>query len=452
MAVYGKFRTSKKFDKSISNAQSNILKILFFLIIAFYFYYEGFFTREKKIQIASNDAVNTIRYAEEPVSEAKESFDPPKESLSAPKLDAAKLETLFKTMDLGRYPSPKYGGIYRYESIKCRDMDNKAGSHQMLAYNFSKLYQNKKVGIVIAGNAGLPGGQIAAHYNFRNPNQRYGGIQGLHPNRRLKYLLKRKNSTSQQDGQEENILTDWLLASIRGLSRYENKGGEIDLGKLTLAEFNERFTKNGQDRDFDRYVEIAKAFKKINKKWGLKKYETLIDYTETMTIQGIDYYNNNPPDNSEIYRLAYILNSQPLRANINENIMTETFDVSLIWTFGPQANLEKALKKSKKSLGRTFERHLDPTALDSSDAFKITFKRFVKRIQVAYEAALDIAIEHGVEILILPRLSGGIYAGPFFDTIQGEYDDIIQNVLQSPPHGSPSSAPRSKYFFRVCYL
>lgn len=312
-----------------------------------------------------------------------------------------------KHLSEGTYPEPKGSG--KHDPFRDCRFDE---AHQKTAKRYYISHPSSKIGLVLAANSGVAGGDLGKHFLLHD------SVPGD--------ILKKKMKT-----QEENVLQNWFH-------------GSWILGRSANDTMN-----------------------LIINKWGFDdpsqgEHETPI----FMTKQGKNY-NDAKKEDYEIFRDAWILPNQPLTVN-KEDDKEKPFFVDLIFAAGPNANEENGKKWG--SMKKTF---IESVANAEDYAY------FERMVIVAFESAMDIAIKNNVDILILPKISGGIYGGnPIIeglqqiwdkdkrslfrkgrrpmthrDKIENKYPDIVKSLLEKPPHHHPINEDHYKrkyYFKRVC--
>ena len=222
-----------------------------------------------------------------------------------------------------------------------------------------KYARNFKVGIMVAANSGKPGG---------------GCSDGK----------KVKNINAYNKGQEEDIVSNWLLTAH---PKNPNKQWEL--------------------------------FKRIKDEWGLL-------WTGNMTKQLVDYVNTV---RAEDYRKpCFFLADQQLSPKIYEGKVkkfdhTRKYTASLVFVAGPNV-----------SEGRTFDGSMTRTrnrkCMDDYNFFK-------ECIANALYAGLVEMFNNRIQIALVARLSTGIYADytdkkgkNYKISINSDFDEILNNVLQ----------------------
>ena len=243
------------------------------------------------------------------------------------------------------------------------------GTSQALASKYHKA--GKKVAIMIAGNAGLPGGGLG--------NENTTGLK-----KKWEKIKESKYPT-----QEENVLVDWL------------KWAES----------------NGEDPDSYFKAKLGSA-----RTWGLLYNPR--NALSKKTVQGNDYtlplVRRDGTDRSDYYDFAHSLP--------DEGILYEgtSVPVQLVFVFGPNVAAGTKDGNGMRSMYRT--RVTDYRFDDHYWAFR-------KSVYKALRAGMLEMAMAGTEVGILARVSGGIYAGKgrTRKSINEEYPWIIEQIIADEP-------------------
>ena len=275
------------------------------------------------------------------------------------------------------------------------------------------------------GNSGRPGGSIYKPW-FSSPQQR---LQGVHPGHRT---------------QEHSILSSWLV------------GSERPAPHISLAENGILFPRQTYENMEDRFLRC------LHRKWGMVEndvtaFEGFIDYagspcnTHTWpddvrqrwlaTRQGVDYVHTEKPLD---YGDAWILPDADLCVDLSDGGTTgwrfwkldQIARTTLIFVAGPNASLRRG-KHMMCSMLRTQNRlcvtectllnqpFLQGAAVEEVAPF------FVACVRAAMRAGLDAAIEAGIDVIVLARISGGNYAGPLRGKMTQEfYRKLVEDLLK----------------------
>ena len=278
------------------------------------------------------------------------------------------------------YPYPKYvdKSLGLIVDFKCR-------TGQMCGLIAS---EDGKVGIMIAGNSGLALGALA--YQYPKPD------------------LKKQYRT-----QEEDVLQDWLVASM-------------NMKKSVQATMDLVYCKWGMVHPKDCV-------------WGSGPPP---DDVRFRTMQGIDYHNL-PREAANAFRESWFLEDQYMGIK-GRNI----YKTTLVWVAGPQANPDMGTPDG--TMHRTFVKSVSGHG---------AYKYFLKMVRAALEAAFDTMIKLEVDIPIVAAISTGVYAGVHgnqYTEINGRkklqtpgrinqhFIELVRNVLAGKPKGS--NYPRKDYF------
>lgn len=266
----------------------------------------------------------------------------------------------------------------------------------------------KKIGVMVAGNSGLPGGNV--------------GKKGTD------VTLNHDNINANHTTQEEDIVSTWLTATCFS----------------TNLEIGSEECKTIQTNEFDI----------IKKQWGFEDLKPLpmdkqgppIPTTHFLTIQKMIYSPNNQDKNA--YADAWVVRDAMLTKKIMRNpgkqnkgtfSTEEIYPATLVFVAGPNAG-------AKGSDGGSMTRTLNTSAADNYDLFK-------EQIKGAVRAGLDAMIMEGVDIAIVAGVSTGIYAGKHKTQINDEFVNIINKILEEdmPKTKSGYRYERRDYFDKVIY-
>ena len=300
---------------------------------------------------------------------------------------------------------------------------------------------------MIAGNSGRPGGSIYKPW-FSSPQQR---LQGVHPGHRT---------------QEESILSSWLV------------GSERTAPHISLAENGIQFPRQTYENMEDRFLRC------LHRKWGMvendvKAFKGFIDedgrpITDPSrwpddvrqrwlaTMQGVDYVNTQHAGD---YEEAWTLPDADLCVDESDGgpsgwrvfKLDKIVRTTLIFVAGPNASngwghnmmgsvlrtrnkrcIDEASSTSNVELRRTAS-GLEVNNIEKAAPF------FVSCVRNAMRAGLDAAIEAGIDVIVLARISGGIYAGAWRDKMTREfYRKLVEDLLEEEvvvTVASPSITP-----------
>lgn len=243
------------------------------------------------------------------------------------------------------------------------------GTSQALASKYHKA--GKKVAIMIAGNAGLPGGGLG--------NEEATGLK----------KEWEEIKTKDYPTQEENVLVDWL------------KWAES----------------NGKDPDSYFKTKLGSP-----RKWGLLYNPRNV--LSKKTVQGDDFslplVRRDGTDRSDYYDFAHSLP--------DEGILYEgtSVPVQLVFVFGPNVAAGTKDGDGMRSMYRTRV---------TNYRFDDHYSAFRKSVFKALRAGMLEMAMAGTEVGILARVSGGIYAGKGRTRkfINEEYSWIIEQIIADEP-------------------
>jgi hypothetical protein len=255
------------------------------------------------------------------------------------------------------------------------------------------MVKDRRVGIVVAANSGRPGGSIGW-------GDGSGGVS-------LEHLHARHKT------QEEDIVSNWLLT--HAFNQCGSMVGEQQLD--TTA--------------------VAVAFSGICNAWGLSSRSLLGGNT---TLQGVDYTKTKSPmDYADVWTVQNIQLSckcESVRDQHQWFDHSDQFTASLYFCAAPNVS-QPGQATPFGSVARTFN------PLAHSDA-----NMFFGGVKCALRAALFAMALDKVQVVLLPLLGGGVYAGPWGDGYQGKFLDIVREVLREPLHAS-SCTSLSEHFVDV---
>lgn len=282
------------------------------------------------------------------------------------------------------------------------------GGMATAGYQINQNQPNKKIGAMIAGNSGLPGGDVCKELDNGK-------------------IIENKVNPDYTT-QEEDMVSCWFTAT-----------------------YAKNRTKSSKE---DTYTDLFK--KNLKNKWGMKDKNG----TNYETKQGIIYFNN--PD-MEIYKHvlgevhdAILCKKEKLAPTQSRTNMKpkykfntrDTYKANLVFVGGPNANPTLG-RDATSTTKRTYNEH----AFNDYDTFKEGVKNAVK-------GALDRMIDMDVHFALVARVSCGIYAPglskfngsttmfPLKDwkeRINDEFPKIVQELLDEDYKGGY----RGNFFERV---
>lgn len=152
---------------------------------------------------------------------------------------------------------------------------------------------------------------------------------------------------------------------------------------------------------------VNNTFRKINGKWGL------LHDSGFETVQNVDYCNTCTPQ--DYCRPAFIVNNAMVSdasANYTKNMF-----ITLVFVAGPNAS-------KKGSPSGSMQRTANKLAQNDYEFFK-------KCIAVTLGAMIDAMILDAVQFALIGRVSTGIYAGIHEASIEKEWFNILDKVLDA---------------------
>ena len=254
--------------------------------------------------------------------------------------------------------------------------DEEPGTSQDLAQKYNK--EGKKVGIMIAGNAGRPGGALG--------KLDASGLEGHWS----------KIKTKHYSTQEESVLVDWIKASEKNWTRR---------------------------RDFNAHI-FFKSKLGNPQTWGMQ--DTSEGSLSVKTIQGWDYtlplYNDTKKNfRHHYYRFVKVLDNELMMGSDEE-----VFPASLFFVFGP--NVAAGHKSKYSTMLRTKVEGYDETNEKHYMGFRLAVK-------TALAEGMEAMFNAGCQVGILARVSGGIYSGKGRTNrrINAEYQSIVEEIIGENP-------------------
>jgi hypothetical protein len=255
-------------------------------------------------------------------------------------------------------------------------------------------------GILIAGNAGLPGGELG---------KREGWSGKILDGRGTFWSEPRYYTT-----QEESVVNSWFHAT-QLLDRNVQKVFRHNIGD------------KGRGPD--------------GRPWGLRYTDEPLNGNRdisTATLQGHDYTESfsdrEPGDHIIKYAFCHHVRNQQIAHYRNYKLCSDPirFETSLYFTFGPNV----AAVGRDANLG-TMARTLVSDYNHDDPYHYYIFRECVKQ---SFKTSLEMMNNDGIEVPILCRVSGGIYSGVGTKThtkINREYEAIINEIIQENIQENP---------------
>jgi hypothetical protein len=262
------------------------------------------------------------------------------------------------------------------------------------------LDPSTKVGIMIAGNAGRPGGLTG-----RMDGTGIDNIEAL-----SQHFMDNRYRTI-----EESVVASWMAAE------YFNPSSD-NLHNIFRRTLGDEFKTNPKyGSDLNDVGQIA-----VDRPWGMLE----ISSTNPETIQGIDFTLVLDP---ELYKFAYSLRDVPIIDNTITRIPgcsgLSVRKVDLVFVYGPNVGFTG---KTRTGSGQR--------TLVSSYQEPGEYNIFKQAIMVAIRTGLEKMITDGVTVALVARVSCGIYAGRrgsyTRNRINQEFTDIVNYILsmEYPPN------------------
>ena len=310
-----------------------------------------------------------------------------------------------------------------------------AGATQV-AYDLSTASgQDLKIGVMVAGNSGRPGGAIYRPWKS-SPQQR---LEGVHPGHRT---------------QEENVVAAWLVGSERTAPQQLSPAW-VQLRRETFANMEARF-RHCLHRKWGMVEDDVRAFEAFIHRDGRSTVEPIrwpedVRQRWLATRQGVDYVNT---ENADDYGDAWTLPDADLCVDMSDGgihgwrffKLDQIVETTLIFVAGPNASSPLGNHMMGSKLRTQNKRCIDETTshitrlrtasgqeVDTLEEapFEETAPFFVACVRAAMRAGLDAAIEAGIDILLLARISGGRYAGAWVGAMtQDFYRKLVEDLLE----------------------
>ena len=318
-------------------------------------------------------------------------------------------------------------GVRRLEFVE-GPMDT-AGSTQV-AYNVRAGHGfDLSIGVMVAGNSGRPGGAIFKHW-LASPEQR---LHGVHPGHR---------------SQEESVVAAWLVGSERSAPQ-QLRADRRQLRRQTSANMEARFLHclhgkwgmmENDVRAFDGFIERDGRPTSEPSRWPEDVRQRWL-----ATRQGVDYVHSQMQGD---YADAWILPDADLCVDVSDGGTTgwrfykldHVVTTTLIFVAGPNASpalgnhmMGSMLRTQNKRCMDEIISHdnrLRTASGQEVNTLEEAAPFFVACVREAMRAGLDAAIEAGIDVIVLARISGGIYAGAWRGKMTKEfYRKLVEDLL-----------------------
>ena len=301
-----------------------------------------------------------------------------------------------------------------------------AGSTQV-AYLYSERPGGKdlSIGVMVAGNSGRPGGAIYKPW-FASPEQR---LHAVRPGHRT---------------QEESIMAAWLVGSER--TAPQQLRSECDqLRRWAYENMEKRFLRclhsqwgmvENHVNAFEGFIDRAGEPIAPPPEWPHGVRQRWL-----ATRQGVDYVNTQHEGD---YGDAWALPDADLCVDKSDGGTTgwrffkldQIVRTTLIFVAGPNASL-----RNSKHMMCSMLRTQNQLCVNECTLLRQPFVQgaaveevapfFVACVRAAMRAGLDAAIEAGIDVIVLARISGGNYAGPLRGKMTQEfYRKLVEDLLK----------------------
>ena len=311
-----------------------------------------------------------------------------------------------------------------------------AGCTQVAYREWTASGQVSRIGVMIAGNSGRPGGSIYKPW-FSSPQQR---LQGVHPGHHT---------------QEESILSSWLVGSERTAPHISLAENGIQFPRQTYENMEDRFLRC-LHRKWGMVEDDVRAFEGFIDRYGRSTVEPIrwpddVRQRWLATRQGVDYVNT---ENADDYGDAWSLPDADLCVDVSDGgpvgwrffKLDKIVKTTLIFVSGPNASPARGNHMMGSMLRTQNKRVLDETTshftmLRTASGQRVNTLQnaaieeaapfFVACVRAAMKAGLDAAIEAGIDVIVLARISGGIYAGAWRGKMTREfYRKLVEDLLE----------------------
>ena len=330
--------------------------------------------------------------------------------------------------------SVETAGVRRLEFV---EGPKDTASSTQVAYNFRTCaaYKDLSIGVMIAGDSGRPGGAIYKPW-FASPQQR---LQGVSPGHRT---------------QEECIVAAWLVGSERSAPhQLYSEFGQVR--RWTCENMEKRFL-HGLHSQWGMVENDVRAFDGFINRDGWptsqpSRWPEDVRQRWLATRQGVDYMNT---ENADDYGDAWTLPDADLCVDMSDGgiygwrffKLGQIVETTLIFVAGPNASSplgnhmmgSKLRTQNKRCMDETTS-HITTLRTASGQEvntleeapFEDTAPFFVACVRAAMRAGLDAAIEAGIDILLLARISGGRYASAWVGAMtQDFYRKLVEDLLK----------------------
>lgn len=238
-----------------------------------------------------------------------------------------------------------------------------------------KMKDTKKIGIMVAGNSGRPGGGVG---------------RGLENVPTIDHTTAFSGYDGQLTTQEESIVGEWLY-----------------------GEFPEK-------RDNAMRESLFRST--ICGMWGQTQKQ------KTTTIQGVDYTRANASD----YADAWVVRDATLRSRATAD--PGPIRATLVFVAGPNATSdEQRNSRKRKSKSRNYKNHDDYGSMPATVNKRATtdYAFFKACVGASVRAGLTAMGEENVTHALVARVSCAVYAGEHKRDINKEFKELVQGIVDS---------------------
>jgi hypothetical protein len=319
----------------------------------------------------------------------------------------------------------------------CFLVKDQVGVQNYLNNNYS--HSQDKVGVLIAGNSGLPGG--AVYYLLSSS---YSPRWEYEDDGRWAQFSREISATLDKAGQNSQ-----LTVQINS-NKYQ-----INLSTMQQTNLHTKFTRrirrgdigskvnsyNTQEEDVivdwlltEQNINSTSpenTFGRIKSAWGMQD----LSGNDTTTRQRIDYTTAQPWQ----YGDAWVVDNAPLAKKDGDRYdFRNKKSVTLVFVAGPNVGAcgrRNIIDDQRRKI--TGNNHTSTTRRTFNFGLRADFRKFLEGVKAAYYAGLCSMVNAECKIALLCHVSGGIYAGLFRDSY-GDGSDyslvmrLINEVLKMP--------------------
>lgn len=285
------------------------------------------------------------------------------------------------------------------------------GGSTNIAYNIGQEDPSKKIGILIAGNNGRPGGKCG------NIDSRGNGY------------IEPKDIHAYHKTQEEDVVSNWIITEFSNTQDIQWERSNKEHTKWCSKLYDQTI---GNDTH----------------RWGMK-YPNMCDPGDKRTFYTKQKYNYRTKSSTEKYGNAWHLSDCVVSQKKARFLVQKYFEVSesvkcsLVFVAGPNAKQQtlRYQQPNHENYVATCARTYDQHANENYEYFKECVKHTLA-------AGLTAMAKNGDKIAVLCHVSGGLYAGPHKEYTHEILRELTINVLYTYKYNDKYLI---NYFERVVY-